>query len=99
FTASPTNGGTAPTFQWNINGANVPSQISSTFVTVSLANGDAVTVAMTSNNPCANPATAISNAVNMTVSPAVPGIRYQNVTATPNPSLPLHEKSLKNIYF
>jgi gliding motility-associated-like protein len=53
---------------------------------------------MTSNNPCANPATVASNAVNMTVSPAVPGIRYQNVTATPNTSFPLHARSLGNSY-
>jgi len=51
FTATPTNGGPSPSYQWKINGANVGTN-SSTFVTSTLNNGDPVTCVMTSNSTC-----------------------------------------------
>lgn len=72
FTGTPTNGGTTPTYQWQINGTNVGGATSSTFNTSSLANGDNVTLIMTSNAACASPATATSNTITITVSAAVP---------------------------
>ncbi len=73
FTATPTNGGTAPTYQWQVNGVNVGTN-SPTFTTSSLTNGQVVTCIMTSNlsGVTNNPAT--SNAITMTVNaiPATP---------------------------
>ncbi|MBL7700000.1 MAG: SprB repeat-containing protein [Chitinophagaceae bacterium] len=68
FTATPTNGGTAPSYQWRLNGINVGAN-GNTWSSSSLVNNDAVTVIMTSNTTCVtnNPATA--PVVNMTVSP------------------------------
>lgn len=66
FTATPTNGGASPTYQWKLNGGNVGSN-SDTYVNASLANGDQVTCEMTSNAACASPATVTSNTVTMTV--------------------------------
>src|SRR4029078_9297636 len=63
FTATPTNGGSNPTYQWRINGVNVAGQTSSTFITSTLANGNVVSVIMSSNDPCANPNTATSNPI------------------------------------
>jgi hypothetical protein len=40
-----------------INGVNVAGQTASTFSTSTLANGNIVSVIMTSNDPCANPTT------------------------------------------
>lgn len=81
FTATPTNGGNTPTYQWQVNGTNAGNG-GATFTSSTLANGDAVTVIMTSNANCAVPATATSNAVNVTIDPSVtPSV---NITAVPN---------------
>ena len=74
FTATPTNGGPAPTYQWRVNGTNVGTN-SPTFTTTTLNNNDNVTVVMTSNAPCASPVSATSNAIPITVVPApVPSV-------------------------
>jgi len=67
FTATPTYGGTAPSYQWKLNGVNVGSN-SATYTNAALTNSDKVTCVLTSNYPCisgGNPAT--SNEINMTV--------------------------------
>ncbi|MFN5182526.1 MAG: beta strand repeat-containing protein, partial [Bacteroidota bacterium] len=66
FTATPTAGGSAPTYQWKLNGTNVGTS-STTYTNSSLANGDVVSCVMTSNDPCASVSTATSNSVTMTV--------------------------------
>src|SRR5688572_20390367 len=73
FSATPTNGGT-PSYQWKLNGNNVGTN-SSTYSNSALANGDVVTVVMTSSLGCANSTTATSNGITMTVTPAdVPSV-------------------------
>jgi hypothetical protein len=69
FTATPTNGGTTPSYQWYI-GATPVGTNSPTFTTTSLANGNSVTVQMTSNAVCPVPTTATSNAIVYTVTAA-----------------------------
>ncbi len=71
FTATPTNGGAGPTYQWQVNGSNVGTG-GTTYTSSTLANGDIVTVIMTSNAPCASPTTATSNPITITVSASVP---------------------------
>jgi hypothetical protein len=66
FTATPTNGGASPSYQWKLNGNNVGTN-SNTYSNASLTNGDVVTCEMTSSFACANPASATSNAITMTV--------------------------------
>src|SRR4029078_8126500 len=74
FTATPVDGGATPSFQWKLNGANVGTN-SLTYQNAALANNDVVTVVMTSSIPCANPTTAASNAITMTVgSTATPSV-------------------------
>ena len=68
FTATPTNGGTTPSYQWYKNGVAVGTN-SATYITGTLSNNDSVWCVMTSNAPCASPATATSNHVHVTVNP------------------------------
>jgi hypothetical protein len=68
FTATPTNGGISPTYQWKVNGVNTFS--TANFTTSTLVNGDVVTVVLTpSAEICPSPATATSPAITMTVNP------------------------------
>ncbi|HXD79600.1 MAG TPA: gliding motility-associated C-terminal domain-containing protein [Puia sp.] len=54
FTATPVNGGTAPFFQWTVNGLPAGGD-SSIFTDAALNNGDAVTCTMTAALTCAQP--------------------------------------------
>jgi len=79
FTATPTNGGTNPTYQWRINGGDVAGANQSTFTTNSLTSGDAVSVVMTADLTCATPVT--SNDVVVTVN-ALPTVTFTGVDVT-----------------
>jgi hypothetical protein len=70
FTATPTNGGNNPVYQWKLNGNNVGSN-SATYQTSSLANADTIKVVMTSSLGCASSPTAISNSISMDVSSSI----------------------------
>ena len=70
FTATPANGGTGPSYQWQVNGVNAGTN-SNTFISSGFVNGDQVKVIMTSNATCASPTTATSNTVTMTVNATV----------------------------
>jgi hypothetical protein len=63
FMAVPFYGGTTPAYVWNINGVPVSTGSSYTFIP---AEGDVVSVTLTSDSACALPATAVS-ATTMTV--------------------------------
>ena len=66
FTATPTNGGMLPYYQWKKNGINTGDD-SIEYTTGSLTNGDVITVHLTSNGACVSPDTAVSNAVTVVV--------------------------------
>jgi hypothetical protein len=75
YTATPTNGGSAPTYQWQVNGSNVGTN-SATYTTTTLTNGQSVTCIMTSNLTGVTGSPATSNAIVTTVNatPATPTI-------------------------
>jgi gliding motility-associated-like protein len=68
FTVTATNGGSAPVYQWQVNGKDM-GVTSSTFTSSTFSNNDIITCILTSNAPCASPATAVSNTVTLTVNP------------------------------
>ena len=71
FSATPTNGGTTPTYQWKKGGVNISGATNPTYTTTTLANADAITVEMTSNaTPCLTNSPAVSNTITAGVSPA-----------------------------
>jgi PKD repeat protein len=72
FTATPFNGGTAPTYQWQVNGSNVGT--GATYATTTLTNGQTVTCIMTSNLPGVVGSPATSNIITMTVGSTVPSV-------------------------
>ena len=78
FTATPTNGGTTPSYQWKVSGTNAGTN-AATFTTTTLTNGQIVTCVMTSNASCASPTTATSNAITMSITGALP---YCSATTT-----------------
>jgi hypothetical protein len=71
FTATPTNGGSNPTYQWFVNGTAVPGATNTTYTASSIPSGAVVTCVMTSNMPGATSNPATSNAITTTVNPIV----------------------------
>jgi len=85
FTATPINGGTIPSYQWQINGVDVVGETGSVFITTALVNGDEVTVIMTSDvSICAVPQTSniITIIVNDYNAPANAGPDIANAICT-----------------
>lgn len=66
FTASPTNGGAAPAYQWKVNGVNTGTN-AATYSTATLSNNAVVTVVMTANNTCQTESTANGNTISIAV--------------------------------
>jgi PKD repeat protein len=66
FTATPTNGGANPTYQWTVNGNNTGGN-TEIFSTTSLANNASVNCVLTSSDACADPKTATSNTLVITI--------------------------------
>lgn len=68
FTATPTNGGTAPTYQWQVNGVNgLTPSTNATYLDCGLQAGDQVTVIVTSNQACVTNSPATSTAQVITI--------------------------------
>ncbi|OSZ79468.1 hypothetical protein CAP35_14815 [Chitinophagaceae bacterium IBVUCB1] len=67
FTATPTNGGNSPTYQWTRNGANIVGALSNVWGAPNLSNNDEICVNMTSSYLCPNPKTAKSNCIRVSI--------------------------------
>jgi len=70
FTATPSNGGSAPVFQWKINGNNTGTN-NPVFTTTTLVNGDAVSCVLTNQFSCNAITTATSNSITLIVASMV----------------------------
>ncbi|MFY9311125.1 MAG: T9SS type A sorting domain-containing protein [Bacteroidia bacterium] len=87
FTATPTNGGTTPSYQWKVDGTNVGTD-SPTYTTSTLTSGQVVTCVMTSNlsGVQGNPATSNAITVTLSTAPATPVITQNGATLTSDAS-------------
>lgn len=81
FTAAPVNGGTAPSYQWQVNEVNTGTN-SPLFTTATLVNNNRVRVIMTGNAGCASQPTATSNTVTMSVGAVTPAVSITVPSAT-----------------
>ncbi len=86
FTASTTNGGSNPSYQWKINGVNAGSN-SATQSTSSLTNGQTVSCVLTSNESCLTTSSATSNSITMSVSSSLKPSVAIAITSGSNPSV------------
>jgi hypothetical protein len=81
FTATPTNGGTNPSYQWQVNGVDKGTD-SDKFTTTTLNDGDVVTVILTSDLACASTPTATSNPITITSTSVDPDVNIVASTTT-----------------
>ena len=79
FTATPTNPGAAPTYQWYVNNTAVPGATSTTFNSSTLTNNNQVKVVLTSSITCTTGSPATSNVVTVQVlSNVTPSVTISN---------------------
>ncbi len=94
FNAAPSNGGTAPTYFWMVNGVSVGSASSYSYTP---SNGDIISVTLTSSAACASPLSATAHtaltvftsempAVNVSANPGVDVCQGTMVTYTATPT-------------
>jgi len=81
FTATATNGGLNPTYQWKVNGVNVGAN-TNTFSSNNLSNNDQITCQLTSSEICAVNNPSVSNIIVMQVGSIMP----VSVNITSNPT-------------
>ncbi len=60
---SVTNADAAPTYQWQVNGADVAGATAPVFTSTTLRNGQTVTLRLRTTDACGQPATVVSNGV------------------------------------
>jgi len=83
FTATVTNGGSAPTYQWYKNGVLIPGATTNPYATNNVSNGDVMSCAIVSNAQCVSPNTATGSSARLGVETT------ENATITslyPNPN-------------
>jgi len=67
FTATVTNGGSAPTYQWYKNGTLIPGATSNPYATNNVNNGDVMSCTVVSNAQCVSPNTASGSSARLGV--------------------------------
>ena len=87
FTATSTNHGASPTYQWMRNGQPIIGATNNTWATYQLNNGDSIYTVLTSSDRCAEPNTVISNGIKVEVLVSVADVnQLGDVILYPNPN-------------
>lgn len=83
FTATYSNGGTSPVFEWTINGTVISGATKDTVTITNLQNNDLIACKMTSSSPCVTTASATSNQYTIvTIANLIPTIALSMVSDT-----------------
>ncbi|MFN5323547.1 MAG: T9SS type A sorting domain-containing protein [Bacteroidota bacterium] len=83
FTATPTNGGATPTYQWYLNGTALTGETASSYVLSTPNSGDQIYVTMVSNaTGCLSTSNATGNTITLTSSASTPTVSIASNTAT-----------------
>jgi hypothetical protein len=87
FTATPTNGGNNPKYQWKRNGQDVQGATGAVWSANTLNDNDSISVEIISSYRCPQPSTASSNGIRVRVLTSVGDISHQHkLKVYPNPA-------------
>ena len=87
FAASVSNAGTAPTYQWQLNGVDIPGATLIAYASSSLVAGDMITCIVHSSIMCASPDSAISNTLTLhNLTTGIAQVTSSPVVFYPNPN-------------
>jgi hypothetical protein len=86
--SSLTNGGSAPTYQWKLNGQNVNGATQNKWNSTTLKDGDSVCLLVNSSDQCATPKSALSNCLKMKIPSGVGSLNplRGDLALYPNPN-------------
>lgn len=80
------NAGSTPTYQWSINGVTIPGATNATFVSSTFANGDVVTVQVTSSGLCSGLIASASVTISVGVGVDQVTNKAMDLRLSPNPN-------------
>lgn len=86
FTATATNAGNNPKYQWKVNGVSMTGATSSTWGASNLNDKDKVTCEVTSSYICPQPQKVTSNTITLKVKTGINNTITDNIRIYPNPT-------------
>lgn len=86
FTATVTNAGNNPKYQWKVNGVSMAGATSSTWGATTLNDNDKVSCEITSSYICPQPQKVTSNVIKLKVKTGINKVEANNISIYPNPT-------------
>ncbi len=87
FTATPTNTGNSPLYQWKRNGQDIIGATSNIWSANNLNDNDTIHVELISSYNCPQPANAVSNSIVVQIATGINEVAgFYNLTLSPNPN-------------
>ncbi|MBN8669371.1 MAG: SBBP repeat-containing protein [Chitinophagales bacterium] len=86
FTATATNAGNNPKYQWKVNGVSMAGATSNVWGASNLNDKDKVTCEVTSSYICPQPQKVTSNTITLKVKASINNLEANNISIYPNPT-------------